>query len=171
MNNNKHFLRASLLALALLSTLNLMSCDTSVTPGMTETLEISGTWLMDGGSTWAFTETTFTVTNDPSWTWDYSGDVVAYSNDSFNTVSENPAIGDYGFALLKITAHTGDPDQVGNYTILRWQTLATASAITTMQYSEGYKAGATPFTDEVSAKAGMTTADGYFSFFSAATKQ
>lgn len=174
MNKNKHFFKAALSTLALLSVLSLSSCDTLVTPGIALSegpLEISGTWDMGWGSTWTFTDTTFTVINDPAFPWDYSGDVVAYSNDSFNVITENPASGNYGVALLKITAHTGDASQIGSYTIFRWHSLVATGGITTMEYSEAYKAGAALFTDATSATTGMTAADGYFSLFSSATKQ
>ena len=134
-------------------------------------IEIGGTWDLTGGGTWEITDETFKITNDPSWTWDYSGEVISYSNDSYNDATENPTTGDFGHMVIKFTAHTGNSSAVGTYTVVRWKTLVTASGVTTMEYSEGYKAGADAFTSADMAKTGATEADGYFGFFSSITKQ
>lgn len=136
-----------------------------------ESLEISGEWDMGYGCTWSIDEESFTVTNPASYNWDYSGQVTFFNNDTYHPSSENPASGDFGYAVLKVTAHTGDATQIGTYKILRWNELKTEGSATTMAYSEGYKAGADWCASADIAMEQCTTANGYFTFFSTATRK
>ncbi len=129
-------------------------------------IEIAGTW--DGGMSnyLIITNTTFTVDNPDDWYWDYSGEVISYSNDGFN--AGESGLGDSGYAVIKFTSHPSGSSVEGKYTVLRWQNLATGSVDTTVQTCEGY---GVYFETAEAAEAGATFADGYFTSYSSSTKQ
>jgi len=161
---NKNFKRIALtvIAAALLLTA-FAGCDL----GMPWDTSIWGSWDDGYGGRKTFTNTTFTVDGAPVGTggWDYSGDITKYINGSYNIPSENPTEGQYGYMVLKITAHESDSSQVGDFTVLRWRALTTAAGTTTVEHSEGYPHFATA--EEAEAKA---VEEANFQFYSSMTK-
>lgn len=171
--NKLNVVLMAMLILAFLATYLVTSCNldsSSDSDFSSGPLEITGIWDTSGG-TMEFDDNSFTVINPPAWTWDYSGDISVYSNDSYNLPSENPSSGNFGFAVLKITAHTGDPSQMGTFTVLRWKELITIDGVTTMEYSEGYNASVDAFTSAEDAQSGATDVNNFFNLYSSITKQ
>ncbi len=129
-----------------------------------------GEWDAGYGTTWTFSsDSTFAEDDSSAWDWDYSGDIVKYSNITYNDESENPDDADnYGYLLIKYTAHV-DSAYVDTYSVIRWYNLQTVDGVTTVEYSEGYLYGADKITDPDEALATITEANGYFSYFSTLT--
>lgn len=131
-----------------------------------ENIEIEGTWDNDF-STLTITNASYSVDDPNSDDWDYSGDIVSYNNFSYNIASENPKTGDYGHFIFKIIKHTGDEEQIGTYTVVRWKELVTSNGVTTVKTSEAYPAG---WKSPEDASANAKEAD-HFQMYSSMTKK
>ncbi|MFA6506314.1 MAG: Ig-like domain-containing protein [Treponemataceae bacterium] len=131
-------------------------------------IEIAGTWLdNDFGTTLlTITNTSYSVDDTTSYNWDYTCEIVKYSNDGFN--AGDSGAGDCGYAVVKFTVHPNSPSSVGKYTVLRWKSLVNVSGSTTVYTCEGY---GTYFDTAAEAEAGANSAGGYFSWYSQSTKQ
>jgi len=155
-NMNKRLLGAALAAVLILTALS--GCSLF----FPEDNELEGTWDAGYGGTVTFHGSSWAADNSGD-TWDYSGTIIKFDNDSFNTPSENPSTGTFGSILVKITYHTGDSTQIGTYTVIRWKNRSESGGTVTVETSEGYKSG-TSFTSADEAWAGVTAAAGFFDY-------
>lgn len=165
--------KGSVALLATLVALSLTSCSaiSSLLGGDTGTttpdIEIAGTWLDSayGTNMLTISNSSYVVDDQSSYDWDYTCEIVKYSNDGFN--AGETGTGNCGYAVVKFTVHPNSTSSVGKYTVLRWQNLTTSGSVT-VSTSEGY---GTYFDTAAAAEAGATAAAGYFSYYSASTKQ
>lgn len=172
---NNQLFKKVLLPLALL-VFTLSSCDLSVAED--KDFLIAGTWGDNYG------QIVVTENRYESYYVDYmsgelkfshAAEIVSFDNGTFNTETANTDLGDHGYLVLK-SLDDSDPAQYG---VLRWKSLETVDGVTTLSYSEGYKASnpTAPMAEWVGiyfnsaseAKNGMD--DTFFSYYSKVTKK
>ena len=163
-------MRKNLTRIALaVAALVLVTAFTACTAFQAADIEIAGTWQADNSALGAentvitVTNTSIVIDNPAAWAWDYKGEVVRYSNWSYNIGTENPDSGNFGYLVFKITEHENafGQAQVGKYSVIRWKDLTDSS----VSYSES----AVSF-DTLEEADAQANAEEHFALFSELTK-
>jgi hypothetical protein len=124
-----------------------------------------GTWVEEYGTKIVITNNTYAQYYGDEL--NYSGEIVDFSNNSFNA-GESSDYDDYGYLLVELTESSSTWTPVGTCFVLRWENMETIDGVTSVLISEGF--GAETFTDTTEALAGMTAEDGYFNYYSTYTE-
>ncbi len=145
--------------------------DSQTNESVTEDLAVIGTWTGSYGGEIVFSETLYSNSYSKSGvlTLSHKGEIVKFSNSSFNASESTTAEGDYGYIVIKYDDTNGGAGK-GKFGVLRWKELKTDSGVTTLSYSEGYNSGIY-FDSADLAEAGMTDTTKYFGWFSAMSKK
>jgi len=158
---NKQIKKALLIASVILAAASFSACNI----GMPWDIELLGSWDDGYGTTVTITDTTYENYYNNSL--NYSGKILKYDNAGLNA-DETSDADTYGYFLVELTESNSDWTPVGTCIVYRWKNIITENGVTTVALSEGY--GLTRFTDADEALAGMTEADGYFTWYSGYTK-